>query len=128
MTLACSNYYELPEKTMIGGDYKELYWKLRDMERGGYLDCHNLSMRFALIEYSNRSENPRVLKEGLVVDNDDGSTEFKVILETHDTEELFGKYIYQITIEASEEKQQSFQGIFNILKNNIKPEEDSIQI
>ena len=115
----CVDKFQLPEKNIIGGDYKEIYWRLHDADRGGYLDCTNLRMNFSLIDYVDRYGEPLISKEceAVAIEGESNATEFKVVLYKQDTQDFTGKYIYQLTIDTPDHKQQSLQGVMNILKN-----------
>lgn len=113
-----SKLFKLPELCIIGGDYKERYFRINDLDNGGFMDTSNLEGKFALIPYGNRNGQP-VYKCDLTTDPND-NTIFLLTLTSDDTINLSGKYIYQISIKASETKQQSFQGIM-IIDRNIYP-------
>ena len=118
--------FELDEINIVGGDYKEFYWQIKDEDRGQYIDCNNLKMNFSLIEYNQRYGERILAKECEVSPIETGGNEFKLILTKVDTQDLVGKYIYQITINTPNHKQESMQGIMNIRKN-INPKAYSVE-
>lgn len=127
MTLCNSNALNsLDDINLIGGDYKEILVHVNDIDHGGLINVENISATFALIEYNNRySQIPLLQKDLERVDGDNYS--LKLILETNDTLELSGKFIYQFTVSIPSStgqinqttKVESFQGIMRIDRNII---------
>lgn len=116
--IACNDSFKLTELNIIGGDYKEFPIYVNDLDNGGLMDVSDLQMNFSLIEYHNRNGSP-ILTKNLEVSSVD-STAFLLVLTSEDTINLKGKYIYQITVKAPNNKQESFQGIM-IIDKNINP-------
>lgn len=118
MTICNTKTFILPEYNLIGGTYKEFSFPVHDADTGTPLNTADLTGKFALISYTDRNGSP-VHTINMTVNPDD-PTAFLLKLTPADTKNLHGKYIYQISIRASENKQQHFQGIM-IIDKNIYP-------
>lgn len=109
----CNSIFVLREINIVGGDYQEITFNVND--GGTAIDVKNLQLHFSLVEYKNRYGTP------LISRNCEASTEkvgaFLVVLNPEDTKDYTGKFIYQITVKAPNNKQKSFQGIMTIEKN-----------
>lgn len=114
----CNSVFTLDEINIIGGDYKEVKIKINDSVKGGCLSPADLECNFSIVEYRNRNGSP-ILSKTLTADSSD-SEAFLLTLLPDDTKNLRGKYIYQISVVATENKQESFQGVL-IIEKNINP-------
>lgn len=117
--IACSNsLFTLDEINIVGGDYREMLFHINN-EDGSMSDVEDLQLNFALIGYSNRYGTPLISRDCEISPND--NTAFRMILYPDDTKDYVGKFIYQITVKAPNDKQQSFQGIM-VIEKNIDPD------
>lgn len=120
-----SNVYSLPEIDFVGGSSVDLvfnaYANKDDLEPFGLAGCE---ANFAVIDYINKTGEP-VISKRMSARMNEGNTSYNVLfveLEPSDTLELFGKYIYQITIrDAKDNVDIPQQGIIFIHNNINKP-------
>lgn len=110
----CNSPFLLKEINIIGGDYQEILLLVSDMSNGESLAIEDLTLNFSLVEYKNRYGTPLINRNCAI--NSDGSA-FIITLYPEDTKDFSGKYIYQISVQAPNNKRQSFQGIMTIDKN-----------
>lgn len=115
----CNTIFQLDEINIIGGDYKEFPIKIHDNDRGGLMDVTDLKLNFSLVDYGKRYESPIITKDCEVSSDDEKA--FILVLHPDDTKNLAGKYVYQLSVKAPNEKEESFQGILNVNKN-INPD------
>ena len=119
----CNPPLKLKEFSIIGGDYKEILVHVNNDNGAMLLD--DIQLNFSLIDFKNRYGTPIITRACEPSDTD--PTAFIVVLYPDDTKDLADKYIYQITVKAASNKQQSFhkqqsfQGIITIDKN-INPD------
>ena len=114
-----NNIFSLEELHIVGGDYKEFPIHIYDNDRAQMMDVSDLELNFSMLHYSNRYGKPLITKD-LTVSTDD-STAFLLILMPEDTRDLAGQYIYQISVKAPNDKQESFQGIL-LIEKNLNPD------
>lgn len=110
----CNQPFLLEEFNIIGGDYQEIYFNVSDIDTGIALSIQDLTLNFSLVEYKNRYGLP-LLNRNCEINAD--KTAFVMFLYPEDTRDLSGKYIYQVSIQTPNNKQQSFQGVLTIDKN-----------
>lgn len=110
----CNSPFLLKEINIIGGDYQEILLLVSDMSNSESLAIEDLTLNFSLVEYKNRYGTPLINRNCAI--NSDGSA-FIITLLPEDTKDFSGKYIYQISVQAPNNKCQSFQGIMTIDKN-----------
>ena len=113
--------YTLPQITMVGGQSETIRWRLFD-KNGVPYDASGLdNMHFALMDYSNQSGTEPTLTEDVFVEQDSESgvsNVLVVVLKPSNTVDLFGKYIYQLTlVNGIDEVQIPDQGIIFIAHN-----------
>lgn len=113
--ILCNPPFKLQNLTIIGGDYQEILFHIRDEDRGGLMDLENLELQFSLIDYKNRYGTPLISRACEISPND--NTAFLVVLYPDDTKDYADNYIYQVTVKAPNNKQKSFQGVITIDKN-----------
>lgn len=111
----CNPPFTLKELGIIGGDYQEILFHINNDDNGNSMDIANLELNFSLIEYKNRYGTP-LISRNCPISSDD-STAFLMVFYPDDTKDYAGKYIYQITVKAPNNKQKSFQGVITIEKN-----------
>lgn len=100
MDTCCSSPYELPTIAFVGGERKTI--SLHTYNYSGELpfDLTNCTCRFSMVHHLNQLGEP-VLTKMMTVSGVSGETYDNVLtveLEPTDTVNLFGKYIYQVTI------------------------------
>ena len=111
----CNPPFVLKELSIIGGDYQEILFHVTDNDNGSSMDIANFELNFSLIEYKNRYGTPLISRNCPI--SPDDSTAFLMVFYPDDTKDYAGKYIYQITVKAPNNKQKSFQGVITIEKN-----------
>lgn len=117
-----SNVYSLPEIDFVGGSTADLvfnvYGKREDPQPFDLTGC---VANFSVIDYVNKTGTPVISKQ-MSARMNEYNTAYNVLfveLKPSDTLELFGKYIYQITIkDADNNADIPKQGIIYI-HNNI---------
>ena len=109
----CNSTFTLKEIDIIGGDYQEITFNISDSAT--IMDVSNLQLHFSLVEYKNRYGTPLISRNCQASADKVGA--FLVVLNPEDTKDYTGKFIYQITVKAPNNKQKSFQGIMTIEKN-----------
>ena len=117
--MTCKNNFKLPELNFIGGNYKEIPFVVEDLDNGGVMDLSNVKLIFSLTEYQQRNSDTPLLSKELMLDPDN-PTLAKLYLDSADTINLKGRYIYQITVKAPNNKKEHFQGSMTI-DSNIDP-------
>lgn len=115
MSLCNYTPFNLDELYIIGGNYKEINVRVADLDNGGYFSNENIDLNFSLVEYKNRFGSPIITQTCTPSSTD--KTLFTLILNADDTSDLCGKFIYQLSVQAPNGKQESFQGIMTIDKN-----------
>lgn len=120
MTLCNKNVFQLPELNFIGGDFKEIPFYIKDANTGTLLN--DVQAVFSLIEYQFRNDDIPILSKELELKTSEDNSYFLLTLNSDDTIDLKGKFIYQITVNAPSpsRKQESYQGIM-IIDRNINP-------
>jgi len=112
--------YVLPTIDFVGGETQDLAFNAyfyEDMKPFSMAGC---TANFAIVSFINKSGAPIVSKVMGTAHNKDGTVEnvLTVSLTPAETVDLFGKYIYQITIkDMSGEVEIPKQGILMITNN-----------
>lgn len=114
MTVCNYTPFSLKDINIIGGDYQEILFHVND-ESEGSMAIDDLQLNFSLVGYNNRYGTP-LISRSCEISTDD-KTAFLMVLYPNDTKDFVGKFIYQITVKAPNDKQQSFQGVMTIEKN-----------
>lgn len=113
--IVCNPPFLLNEISIIGGDYQEILFHINNNDDGTIMEIDDLSLNFSVVEYKNRYGTPLINRNCEISAADPSA--FIIILYPEDTKDFSGKYIYQITVQAPNNKQQSFQGVLTIDKN-----------
>lgn len=113
-----TNIYTLPELTFVGGKTQELRFNLKDKNGEPYNASGN-TVNFSICDYSYKTGAPLLsLTTTLIADENGVADMLYITIAPEDTLNLFGKYIYQITIvDISGRVEIPNQGIMNITKN-----------
>lgn len=113
-----TNIYTLPELTFVGGKTQELRFNLKDTNGEPY-NASGSTVNFSICDYSYKTGAPILsLTPSLIADESGMANSLYVTITSEDTINLFGKYIYQITIiDISGRVEIPNQGIMNITKN-----------
>lgn len=113
-----TNIYTLPELTFVGGKTQELRFNLKDTNGEPY-NASGSTINFSICDYSYKTGAPILsLAPALIADENGIADSLYVTITSEDTLNLFGKYIYQITIiDISGRVEIPNQGIMNITKN-----------
>lgn len=90
------NIYTLPDISFVGGSTQKLSFNILSKGREP-LDMSACTANFSLINYVNRTGKPIVSKE-MTISGDSVQNVLQVTLLPSDTVDLFGKFIYQVTI------------------------------
>ncbi len=117
------DFYEksfcLPTVDFVGGEREVLQFRcfLRNTKQP--FDLTGCRARFAVTEHLSRQDPPILAKDMMLTKNKDGVSHIlTVVLESVDTKELAGKYIYQISIcDEGEISEIPKQGVFLIQSN-----------
>ena len=114
-----SNYTMPQIDYFTGGDSEEYYFEIKN-EQGHPMDVSTMGLKFSIIDYTNKFGQPLLVKDGEPSLNTKTSmtSDFKVVLTPTDTLNLFGKYIYQISIVDYDKNVKNYQGIM-VISNNI---------
>ena len=112
------NIYDLPEISFVGGETRDLLFKLFTATRLPF-SAYGADATFSIVNSVHRTGEPIVSKQMDVIADDDGvDSILRVTLMPMETVGLFGKYIYQITIiDLSGEIEIPSQGILRITNN-----------
>lgn len=117
-----NNIYTLPQIDFVGGSTADLifnvYWGAENPKPFGMVGC---VANFAVIDYVNKTGTPIISKTMEVRLNAD-DTYYNVLyveLKPSDTLDLFGKYIYQITIKDVDNSADIPQQGILYIHNNI---------
>lgn len=113
-----TNIYTLPELTFVGGKTQELRFNLKD-KNGEPYNASGSTVNFSICNYSYKTGAPLLsLTPTLIADENGVADMLYITIAPEDTLNLFGKYIYQITIvDISGRVEIPNQGIMNITKN-----------
>ena len=94
-----NEYQALPRIELEAGETQTLDFHLFN-SNGVQLDASDKTVRFFLFDYINRSDNATVTKTASI-ETPSGDVPFaRVFLSQSDTNELLGKYIYQLNISS----------------------------
>lgn len=95
--------YTLPEITIVGGQSKTLGFNLWTSGRERF-DADGCNGNFSVVNYSNKSGDVVISKPVTFESGDDPNVHSVATVEllSADTATLFGKYVYQLTIQDGE--------------------------
>lgn len=112
------NIYTLPEINMVGGATRNLYFNLKDKD-GNVFDAEGCMANFAVCNYADKQSTPLfTITPDFMADEKGTRSIVHVPLDTGYTRELYGKYVYQITLKNTKgEIGIPNQGILNITRN-----------
>jgi len=110
--------YELPEILFVGGETHDLRFRLFT-DTGKVFSASGARATFSVVYSVNRTGTPVISKQMDIIADDDGiESILAVTLIPNETKNLYGKYIYQITIQdMSGEVDIPSQGILGITNN-----------
>lgn len=115
-----NNMYTLPEIHFVGGASKELQFNLfYDESAPTPYNFSGGKANFSIVNLTNKNSAPLVSKSMTVSMNDTGThyNTVSVLLLPSETVDLFGKFVYQITLKDANGNIDLFQGILNIYGN-----------
>lgn len=113
-----NNIYSLPELDFIGGSsHSFLFHTYCDEAKTKPLDLENCTANFSIVSFANKNGDPAVSKEMAPQKNGVLFNTLQVTLAPTDTLNLFGKYVYQITIVDGSGNVDLKQGIAYIHHN-----------
>ena len=116
------NPYTLPTVDFVGGSTQELAFNTFFSQNKRPFDLSACTANFAVINFVNKNGTPLISKQMDIIKSEDGdgtvANVLKVVLLPEETVDLFGKFIYQITIQdISGEIEIPDQGILRIANN-----------
>lgn len=113
-----TNIYTLPELTFVGGNTQIMNFRLKEAYGSPY-NAKYCTADFSICNYSNKVGVPLIsIKPTFLSDGSDVLNILHIDLSAKDTVNLYGKYIYQITITDDTGKTEiPNQGIMNITRN-----------
>ncbi len=114
-----NDIYNLPTYSFVGGESQTFTFNLRTKANLSY-DAESCSMSFALINYSTKTGSPVLTKNFLLSTDSNGSKSIATVtLDPMDTVDLYGSYVYQITIwdMSCDKTEIPGQGIMKITRN-----------
>jgi len=113
--------FNLPVLQFVGGQSQTLSFNLLTTS-GGIFHADGCSINFSVVSYTDRNSVPLISKSAeLIADNDGYMNTAVVELDPTETVGLYGKYIYQITVNDGGTIEIPGQGIANI-QRNINPD------
>jgi hypothetical protein len=110
--------YTLPEITFVGGITDSWMFELVTLG-GAPFELFGGSGQLSVVNYSNKTGAPVLTLPCSVAENEDGFFNLlRVDTTSADTVELFGRYVYQLTLrDGNDETDVPGQGILIITKN-----------
>jgi hypothetical protein len=113
-----NDIYTLPQDKFVGGQAVEYRWRLYSKAKTPF-DASGCEGNFALIDYSHKFGESILSKTLTFITGDEGVVNVAcVTLDSGDTVELSGKYVYQLIIkDADGNTEIPNQGFFLIYKN-----------
>ncbi len=113
--------YSLPEIQFVGGSSEDLVFHLfYDREHPKPFNLYGGVADFSIINFVNKNGVP-VFSKSMVIRMNEEETYYNVVavaLDPEDTVDLFGKYIYQITLKDVDGNVDiPQQGIIDIIRN-----------
>lgn len=117
--------YRLPEIRFVGGSSEDLQFNLYQNESNPEpFSLFGGTANFSIVNFINKNSTPLVSKQMEIELNDEEThySKIKVSLVPADTVDLFGKFVYQITLrDVDGYVDIPHQGIINIHNNIDKP-------
>lgn len=94
------NPYTLPTIEFVGGETQKLLFHVYFYQNKKPFNMTECISNFSVVDFINKRGTPVIIKKMDVLENADGSALniLSIELLPHETYELSGKYIYQITI------------------------------
>ena len=118
---ACDyNPYELPTITFVGGETRDLAFHIYHYIGKRPYSLSECECTFSLVNFTTKGGKPILSKEMTVIYDETETIDniLTVTLESSESVNLFGKYIYQITIQdRAGEVEIPSQGIMYITNN-----------
>lgn len=110
--------YNLPEISFVGGETRDLLFRLFT-DTGKIFNAAGATAMFSVVGSTNRTGTPIISKPmGIIADDDGIDSILTVTLLPAETVNLYGKFIYQISIrDLSGETEIPSQGILCITNN-----------
>lgn len=114
--------YTLPEIAFVGGESQILLFNLYTIS-GNDFDASECKVGFAVIHYANKNGMPVLTKDADILMGKNGVMNIaSVDIYPEDTLDLYGRYVYQLTItDAYNNTEIPGQGLIDITRN-IHPE------
>lgn len=114
--------YTLPEISFVGGESQTLLFNLLTLSGNDY-DASECQVGFAVIHYTNKNGVPILTKDAEIKMGNNGVMNIAIVdLLPSDTIDLYGRFVYQITIsDPAGFTEIPGQGLIDITRN-IHPE------
>lgn len=114
--------YTLPEISFVGGESQTLLFNLLTLSGNDY-DASECKVGFAVIHYTNKNGVPILTKDAEIKIGNNGIMNIAIVdLLPEDTIDLYGRFVYQITIsDPAGFTEIPGQGLIDITRN-IHPE------
>lgn len=112
--------YTLPTVDFVGGETQDFSFNVFFYKNAKPYSLTGCKCNFSVVSFTNKMGEPIISKEMTAIFNEDQSADnvLTVTLEPEDTVDLFGKYIYQITIrDINGDAEIPKQGILYITNN-----------
>jgi hypothetical protein len=110
--------YTLPDISFVGGATQKYRFLLKG-DDGQPFSIAGASVDFSIIDYTNKNGEPILsVTPEILADGNGVACILYVVIDSSDTRDLYGKYIYQITIiDVSQNVGIPNQGIMTVTRN-----------
>lgn len=117
--MGCYAPYVLPTIDFVGGETLKLIFHVYYQNKPQFFDLVNTSANFSIVDYANKHGTPILSKAMNVSFGETAESNYlSVTIHPAETVELYGKYIYQITLkDADGTTEIPKQGIMYITNN-----------
>lgn len=116
ITSNCKIEPQLDPISFIAGNTQDLVFSILDEERRP-IDIEGYSYEFVLCRYDIRNSSVLLKKNGVFISDSDNN-KFEIHLDSSDTRQLEGKYIYQLSVVVDAESTYEVgQGFCTITRN-----------
>ena len=110
--------YSLPEWNFVGGETQKRTFTLYETGADERYNLEGATAEIVVVDFVNHRSAPSLRKEVVIqMDSEENYCEAVVVLSPGDTLNLFGKFIYQITIKDSVGNVAALKGVMRISEN-----------
>ncbi len=115
-----NNVYSLPKINFVGGESQSLYFHLYTKD-GGVFDANGCEASLSIINFQHSTGDPTFVKNVAILENENGVRNIALVnLLPNDTVNLFGRYVYQLSIRDPDGDIELHKGQFDITNNTCK--------